>query len=243
MLNELILLAYGEEVLANAAASSLPIASDTDLQDQLIQDCMWSSHICDRDPVPKKKPLAPLSLAPLNLAPRMRIADGGVYTPAPSPPPPLVANSNDSAQETELEAMESDCVSPSVVFPSLLTPTSAKTPLTKVGDHSIVMDTEKSSVLRNIPECVTVASTERVEPVGVETSRRRFERERGKRRLSTAAVGTGSNNRVQPLSESSTSGEWVESRKRGRRKAVGGEGSKRREWREGERERERLVWI
>ena len=92
-------------------------------------------------------------------------------------------------------------------------------------------------MLRNTPECVTVASTERVEPVGVETSRRRFERERGKRRLSTAAVGTGSNNRVQPLSESSTSGEWREGGREKERREVGGErgreGSKRRE---GERE-------
>ena len=214
MLNELILLAYGEEVLISNPVT-MPMLTTTNLQDKLIQDCMWSSHLCDRNNILKKPPPpAPLQLAPL-IKPLDNEQEGGVYTPAPSPtPPPSAVVGGDSSHD---EGMESDCVSPSVVFPSLLTPpASAKLPAgigTNVGSVPVAMETNKMTASPRKLGILRKKVTDDPDWAEGDDSaedtygRHGYERsQRRKRKLSTAAVATGANSRHQPQSELSTSG-------------------------------------
>ena len=201
MLNELILLAYGEEVLTS---TPVPFPLTTNLQDKLIQDCMWSGHICDRTPHLKKHPPAPLNLPPVKIS-----SDRGVYTPAPSPLTPPSASGGESSQEGEIEAMESDCISPSVVFPSFIA-TPATKPVAAVKESRTPVTAEDGST--DVEKGNQGSSSDPDwEESGEEYScRRSYEREhtrKTERKLSTAAVGTGGNNRHQPQSELSTSGE------------------------------------
>ena len=236
MLNELILLAYGEEVLTSnpVAVPPLTMATSTNLQDNLIQDCMWSSHLCDRSIA--RKPPPPLPALRRSLGER----GGGVYTPAPSPPPPpgvAAVVGGDSSHDDE--GMESDCVSPSAVFPSLLTPPASGKILTGVGSKVesalFAMETTEATssptkkALGVVSRCKSSDDPDWEESGEENGGRHGYERgQRRKRKLSTAAVGTGANSRHQPQSESSsTSGERVGK--------VGERGEREREWRERER--------
>ncbi len=192
MLNELILLAYGEEVLTDAPL----LSCDRNLQDKLIQDCMWSGHLCEKDP--SKTTIS----APLNLPPVVS-PDSGVYSPASSPPPPPVPTECDTSAEEEITPMQTDCISPSAVFPTLLPPTSTTAASNSSGGTNIA-EVKKS-----------LRMAERFHK-GVEPVRRRLERERYERRYVTMAM-TGGNGRVQPQAESSTSGEGKGERERERK--------------------------
>ena len=142
-----------------------------------------------------------------------------MYTPAPSPPPPPggVVIGSDSSHDDE--GMESDCVSPSVVFPSFLTQPATRTlPGTgsKVGATPVPMETNKpapprkSFVLRSKASVVDDPDWMEGDESGDDScSRHGYERsQRRKRKLSTVAMGTGANSRYQPQSELSTSGKF-----------------------------------
>jgi hypothetical protein len=238
LLNELILLAYGEEVLTSnpvafpplTVATNIAAATSTtsgNLQENLIQDCMWSGHLCERRSL-TKKPLAPLASvgsanSSLQNTPRDSGTGGGVYTPAPSPSPPAsVVVGGDSSHDDD--SVESDCcVSPSVVFPSILTsPTKI---LPRVGskvDTTVATETTEATTTASSPMKKSMSvlrnssKAERDDPDWEESGdeiggRHGYERgqQRRKRKLSSAAmVAMGANSRIQPQStESSTSGE------------------------------------
>ena len=238
LLNELILLAYGEEVLTSnpvafpplTVATNIAAATSTtsgNLQENLIQDCMWSGHLCERRSL-TKKPLAPLASvgsanSSLQNTPRDSGTGGAVYTPAPSPSPPAsVVVGGDSSHDDD--SVESDCcVSPSVVFPSILTsPTKI---LPRVGskvDTTVATETTEATTTASSPMKKSMSvlrnssKAERDDPDWEESGdeiggRHGYERgqQRRKRKLSSAAmVAMGANSRIQPQStESSTSGE------------------------------------
>jgi Myc proto-oncogene protein len=207
MLNELILLAYGEDILTSNPVSSPPITMPTNLQDNLIQDCMWSVHVCDRTSHSKRAPPAPLNLAPVKISGE----EDGVYTPAPSPPPPPSSSGSESGPE---EAMESDCISPSAVFPSLLTPPANKSlGLCKSDRMSAAIEAGIAAITEKTSPVTSALRSSNSDPDWEydksEGARRqcyeRSQRRRRERKLSTAAVGTGANCRHQPHSECSTS--------------------------------------
>lgn len=191
MLNELILLAYGEELLAEMQ-NPLVLSNDTDLQDKLIQDCMWSGQARELSSPSKKTTPDFLKMA------QPPECVGG-YTPAPSPPSLPTPSTCDSVpEEEEMGSIPNDYVSPSAVFMSLSTPTKP-VPVTRSA-HSVAKQTEtkKSSSTR---------MEERAEP-DLETSRRskaKQSHERSERKFITAAMGTGGNSRRQPQADSSTS--------------------------------------
>ena len=139
--------------------------------------------------------------------------------------------------------MESDCVSPSAVFPSLLTPpTNNKSFAVGVGSNVNPQssDTVSATPIMNPASSIPGAalhSSKMSDPdweqddSSEETTggRHGYERtQRHKRKLSTAAMGTGANSRHQPQSELSTSGE------RGREGGM--EGGGRKGWSGGGRE-------
>lgn len=180
LLNELVLLAYGEDILANNPVAFPPLTMATEssdeeanLQDNLIQDCMWSGGHCER--LTNKKSSSHSSSLPPPLTGLRKIADGndGAYTPAPSPPPSAsgVVVGGDSSHDDE--GMESDCVSPSAVFPSLLTPPASATGKliaggvgSKVDQSSTTVATEtKSSESSSGPSTSSSSSSATLSPV------------------------------------------------------------------------------
>ena len=219
LLSEIILLAYGEEALISNPLPLPPLTTATDLQDNLIQDCMWSGHICNRasSSTTTKKPSNAVSPSPLPLVPskpplpgdQHDDGSGGDYTPAPSPPPPSSSTTGGDSSQDE----ESDCVSPSAVFPALLAPPdNDKAAVLELGSKN---DRRLSSVAVDMP--ATPPKRKRVlDPDWEQDSseecsgRHGYERShRRKRKLSTAAVGTGGNARHQPQSDMTTSGVCV----------------------------------
>ena len=243
MLNELILLAYGEEVLTSnpIAVPSLTTArragtsSSSYLQESLIQDCMWSSHLCDnrsRKQPPSLSATTPTSSLQNTPGDSGVGGGGGVYTPAPSPPPSAtMVVGGDGSSSHDDEGMESDCcVSPSVVFPSILT-SPTKHLATGVGskvdsapNNTVTTETAETSNTATTSSTKTLSSVLRNskaeqddpdwEESGDEGGRHGYSertQHRRKRKLSSGATGggtTGPNSRVQPQSmESSTSGE------------------------------------
>ena len=102
--------------------------------------------------------------------------------------------------------MEGDCVSPSAVFPSLLTPPPTKRlGVAKEDRRSVTIDTDDAK--RTLRSSSDRDGEQDESSEG--SSRHSYEgeqRRKRERRLSTTAVGTGANNRHQPQSESSTSG-------------------------------------
>ena len=177
---------------------------------------MWSSHVIDKSARKPPPTLTPHE-APTGHQTTPGEQGGEVYTPTPSPPPPpgtAVVVGGDGDHDDE--GMESDCVSPSAVFPSLLTPNKLSAVGSKVDNTPVATETPEpttSPVKR--PARVLLRNKPSDDPDWEESSeemsgRHGYERcQRRKRKLSTAAVGTGANGRQQPQSESSTSGEGV----------------------------------
>lgn len=110
-----------------------------------------------------------------------------------------------------MEAMENDCVNPSVVFPSFIaSPTKRHVPALNEGHACASVSMEDGSV--NVEKGTQENSSDPDWEDSSEeyTSRRSYEREprrKSERKLSTVAVGPGGNSRHQPQSELSTSGE------------------------------------
>ncbi|CAI8021788.1 Myc proto-oncogene protein [Geodia barretti] len=196
---------------------------------------MWSGHLCERRSLAKKPPAPLASVGSANSSLQNTPGDsgtgGGVYTPSPSPPPPAsVAVGGDSSHDDE--GVESDCcVSPSVVFPSILTsPTkilprvgskvdSTHNNTTAATETTEATTTASSPVKKNMLVLRNSNKAERDDPDWEESGdeiggRHGYERsqQRRKRKLSSAAtVAMGANSRIQPQStESSTSDEEID---------------------------------
>ena len=104
--------------------------------------------------------------------------------------------------------MESDCISPSVVFPSFIAaPATKHVPAVKESRTPVTVEDGSTDIDKGNQGSSSDPDWESSEEY---TCRRSYEREhsrKSERKLSTAAVGTGGNTRHQPQSELSTSGE------------------------------------
>ena len=149
----------------------------------LVQDCMWNSH----------------TYKPRNT---INLGASGLYTPAPSPPPPqlpaaeqsdqaeaedeLPTANNDLSSESSSSSDQTDCISPNDVFPMLL-------------PKNETVKKSKSQPTRHTRQERTRRAIEREQRTG------RGERSSIMTRRSSA--NTTGNSRIQPQASSSASSE------------------------------------